>query len=152
MTNFDSQTIDKAFNEAVIKTFADMAFVDVISESSYESHINYTSIMGLDFTSPGQGHIFFYMTKECKRSLVENIYGEDWAGLNDLEIDDCLLEILNVLAGEFLKNLFGQNQKIIMSFPKLYFDDDDVPHLPGEHQFIFNAEGAMFRSAVSVKE
>lgn len=148
----DHTVIAKAFTDAVIDTFAEMAFIDVIPEQNYDGEIPYTSIMGLEFSSPGRGYLFFYMTKECKKQLVENIYGEDWIKLNDMEIDDCLLEILNVLAGDFLKNLYGKDKKIKMSFPRLYFDDDGILKEMGEMKFIFNAEGAMFYTQVMAKE
>lgn len=150
--NSDHTAVSKAFNDAVIDTFAEMAFVDVIPEQHYEGEIPYTSIFGLDFSSPGKGHILFYMSKECKKQLVENIYGEEWVKLNDLEIDDCLLEILNVLAGVFLKNLYGRDKKVQMSFPRIYFDDEGIHGDTGELKFIYNAEGAMFHALVTAKE
>lgn len=144
--------IIKAFSDAVRDTFAEMAFIDVISEQHHEGRISYTGIMGLEFSLPATGHMLFYMSKDSKRHLVENIYGEDWAGLSDLEIDDCLLEILNVLAGEFFKNLYGKEEKIIMSFPRLYFDENDIPGIPGQQKFVFNAEGALFYARLSLKD
>lgn len=149
--SFDKITIRKCFIDSVIDTFAEMSFIDVISEENFEGLIEYTGIMGLDFSEPGKGCLIFYMTKECKKQIVENVYGEDWVKLNDMEIDDCLLEILNVLAGEFLKNLYGPEKKVSMSFPKLFFDDIEVSVDSTQYDFIFNAEGAMFKAQVSIK-
>ncbi len=149
--SFDKIQIKKSFIDSVVDTFAEMAFIDVITEENYEGEINYSSILGLEFTVPGEGGMYFYMTKECKKQLVENIYGEDWIILNDMEIDDCLLEILNVLAGDFLKNLYGKDLKVRMSFPRLFFDDDEIMASHDRLNFIFNAEGAMFRAEVRIK-
>lgn len=149
--DFDEAGIRRSFTDSVVDTFAEMAFIDVIQENDYVGEISYSSIMGLNFREPGEGSILFYLTKECKKQLVENIYGEEWIILNDMEIDDCLLEILNVLAGDFLKNLYGKNQKVSMSFPKLFFDDDVIPLGSYPLTFIFNAEGAMFNAKVSIK-
>ena len=149
--SFDEAKIRKSFIDSVIDTLAEMAFVDVIQENDYDGEISYSSIMGLNFREPGEGRILFYLTKECKKQLVENIFGEDWVLLSDMEIDDCLLEILNVLAGEFLKNLYGKDHKVNMSFPKLFFDDDVIPMETYPLSFIFNAEGAMFNAKVSIK-
>lgn len=148
----NESAVARAFTDAVVDTFAEMAFIDVISENHYEGEIDYSGIMGLEFSRPGRGHLLFFMSKECKKRLVENIYGEDWITLNDMEIDDCLLEILNVLAGDFLKNIYGPEAKISMSFPKLYFDDKELPEEPGQLKFIFNAEGAMFHARVKLKD
>ncbi|MBB6481480.1 chemotaxis protein CheX [Spirochaeta isovalerica] len=149
--SFDQQKIIRAFNDAVIETFAEMAFIDVVPEPHREGKISYTGIMGLEFSRPGRGHILFYMTKDCKKELVENIYGEEWIRLSDMEIDDCLLEILNVLAGDFLKNLFGEKDKVVMSFPRLYFDEENIPGNPGQFRFVYNAEGALFFARLSLE-
>lgn len=149
--NSDRTAIAEAFSLAVIHTFAHMAFIDVIEEKNHEGEIPYKGIMGLEVMSPARGQILFFMTRECKRALVENIYGEDWINLTDLEIDDCLLEIVNVLVGDFLKNLFGIETKVIMSFPRLYFDDLTVAREAEQLNFVFNAEGAMFSAAVDLK-
>ncbi|MDA3809411.1 MAG: chemotaxis protein CheX [Spirochaetaceae bacterium] len=148
--NSDEEKIRKSFINAVIETFAEMAFIDVIPVKNYSDKISHTSILGLTFNKPGEGSLLFFMTKECKKQLVENIYGEDWTSLNDMEIDDCLLEILNVLAGDFLKNLYDKNSKVSMSFPRLYFDDDETTQGENFLKFIFNAEGAMFMAKVSI--
>lgn len=150
MMSFDENKIRKSFSDSVIDTFAEMAFIDVIPENDFKDAIIHTSIMGLSFQSPGDGSILFYMTKECKKKLVENIYGEDWITLSDMEIDDCLLEILNVLAGDFLKNLYGKEKKVSMSFPKLFFDDNVLTPESSSLNFIFNAEGGMFSAKVSI--
>ena len=149
--SFDEAQIKKSFTDSVIDTFAEMAFIDVIPENNYDGEIKYAGIIGIHFHTPGEGTLHFFLTKECKKKLVGNIYGEDWVGLNDLEIDDCLLEILNVLAGEFLKNLYGPDKKVSMSFPALFFGDEDLSHESGQLDFIFNAEGAMFTAKVSMK-
>ncbi|MBN2657253.1 MAG: chemotaxis protein CheX [Spirochaetales bacterium] len=150
--SFSEQDVSAAFNDAVIRTFAEMAFIDVIPEHHHEGKISYTGIMGLEFSHPGRGHILFYMTKDCKKQLVENIYGEEWIRLSDMEIDDCLLELLNVLAGEFLKNLYGDNDKVAMSFPRLYFDEDTVPGRPGQLKFVYNGEGALFFARLGLED
>jgi len=152
MMDFDGDKVRKSFTDSVVETFADMAFIDVIPENDFDGEITHSGIMGLSFKKPGEGSLFFYMTKECKKQLVENIYGEDWFILNDMEIDDCLLEILNVLAGDFLKNLYGKDEKVSMSFPKLYFDDEELPAVENPFSFIFNAEGAMFSAKVLIRE
>jgi CheY-specific phosphatase CheX len=151
MMSFDENRIRKSFTDSVIDTFAEMAFIDVIPENHFEGAIDYSSILGLTFQEPGEGSLLFYMTKECKKELVENIYGEKWIDLSDMEIDDCLLEILNVLAGDFLKNLYGKDNKVSMSFPRIFFDDVLLHKEYHSLNFIFNAEGAMFRAKVSIK-
>lgn len=148
----DKREIGRVFISSVIDTFAEMAFVNVISEKKSGIDIKYSNILGIDFSEPLGGNLLFYMPKECKKELVENIYGKDWKSLQDEEIDDCLLEILNVLAGDFLKNLFGKEQKIIMSIPKIFFDDSFLPEMDHGIEFIFNADGVKFKAQVCFKE
>jgi len=150
--SFNEKEISGAFNKAVFKTFAEMAFIDVIPEHHHEGNITYSGVLGLEFSHPGRGYILFYMTRDCKKHLVENIYGEEWINLSDMAIDDCLLEILNVLAGEFLKNLYGEREKVVMSFPRLYFDEETIPVDPGQLKFVYNGEGALFFARLSLDE
>ncbi len=150
--SFNKEEIGRILFVSIQETFAEMAFIDVIPESGDHTKISYSSIIGISFSEPGKGSLLFYLPKECKKKLVENIYGEEWVTLSDMEIDDCLLEMLNVLAGDFLKNLYGKDKKNVMSFPKLIFDDESLISEEGvtEMDYFFNAEGAKFKAQVSL--
>ncbi len=149
--SFNKSEISRLFINSVIETFADMTFIDVYHDKDCEEDIEYTSIIGIDFIEPGEGSMLLYLPKECKKHIVENVYGENWKALNDMEIDDCLLEIVNVLAGNFLKNLYGTDKKNVMSFPKMFFDENVLPPMNHNVDLIFNAEGIKFKAQVSLK-
>lgn len=134
--------------ESVVATFAEMAFVDIAEVPETAEPLEYSHILAVDFIEPGAGSLALYLPYECKRQIVENIYGSDWKALSSTEIDDCLLEILNVLAGTFLNNYYGVERRISMSFPELLFDDHRIRNLANRKEFCFDAEGNQFRIAL----
>ncbi len=93
-----------------------------------------------------------FLPSECKRLIVKNIYGSDWNELHDPEIDDCLLEILNVLAGNFLNEYCGNDAKHDMSLPGLLFDEKEMSLSEAPSENYFDAEGTIFKIAISFNQ
>ena len=87
---------------ATERTFSDMAFVDVTELEQPPEDTRYGQVLHIAFTLPVNGQMILYLPTPCKKLLVENIYSRNWEELKTSEIDDCLLELLNVLAGNFL--------------------------------------------------
>ena len=90
------------------------------------------------------------MPSECKKLIVENIYGADWSTLHATEIDDCLLEVLNVMAGNFLIERFGRQVRYDISLPDLLFDDTKISKSNGFDFLPFDAEGIPFKVAMKL--
>jgi CheY-specific phosphatase CheX len=133
---------------SVVKTFADMAFIDVVETNEPEEDFHFSQIIHISIFEPGQGDIALYLPSECKKMIVENIYGSDWDSLHATEIDDCLLEILNVLAGNFLKNYCGKGIKHNISLPELLFDETEMSRKNGFTDLFFDAEGNVFKISI----
>jgi hypothetical protein len=137
-----------AIETAVVESFSEMAFIDVAftQECVEESQISH--ILFLSFSEPEAGYISLYLSTECKKKIVENIYGKDWAELQDEDIDDCLLELVNVLAGRYLKFSYGEEAKHSMSLPQLLFDETELPEYKDNGIFYFSAEEVPFKVGI----
>ena len=138
-----------SMDQAVVQTFGEMAFVDVmpVDEGVVEHH----QIMVLDITKPQRGTMYMLMTLESKQMVVENIHGDSWNALSPSQIDDCLLELLNVLGGSFLCFYFGENVNYSLSFPQVVFDDSEIPDLSEFKMLSYDAEGAIFSIALKIE-
>ena len=144
----------EVLTEAVTTTFSEMAFIDIAAvpgsaETTEEPDESaFSHILSVAFTEPEAGKIALYLPYACKRQIVENIYGSDWQTLSSTEIDDCLLEILNVLAGNFLNRWYAREGRVGMSFPELLFDDHRIHNLAKRKEYCFDAEGNEFKIAL----
>jgi len=135
--------------EAIIKTiesvFSDMVFIDTLHIDSKPEIFNYTQILYIDILSPQPGYIIAYLPLELRKTIVETIHSTDWEDMHASEIDDCLLEILNVIAGNFMTELLGRDVKYNISFPAVNYDEEDIENLEKSQEVFFDAEGSVFR-------
>ncbi len=145
------QDINEALIESTIKTFEEMAFIDV-EHAPDDNGVTFSQILYIGILNPVKGGMALYLPYECKKNILENIYGDDFNNLASKEIDDCLLEILNVMAGRFLVELFAPGVRYRVDIPKVIFDEDGI-ELEGEKrlELYFNAEGDRFKVAVAVQ-
>jgi chemotaxis protein CheY-P-specific phosphatase CheC len=144
--------VEDSMVAAVERTFSDMAFLDVIGVPEISGKLKFGNILYISFTEPEEGEIALFLPSECKRRIVENIYGSDWSTLHDTEIDDCLLEMLNVLAGNFLSNCYGEAVKHNLSLPELRFDDSGISRDDKFANFYFDAEEMPFMVSLCFKK
>ena len=85
-----------------------------------------------------------------KRLAVENVHGKAWEELTPEKIDDCLLELLNVLAGNFLSDLCGAETRQYMALPELLFEEMDLQDGVEPETFHYDAEGHEFTVCVTL--
>jgi len=137
-----------AIASSVVKTLSDMAFIDAVEMPDPGEQIVFSHIIHIDIFEPEEGEVALFLPSECKKLIVENIYGEDWSTLHATEIDDCLLEILNVLTGNFLNEYCGKEARHNISLPELLFDDAKISESNGFADFYFDAEGIPFRVSI----
>lgn len=147
---YSEEQVKKAVQDAVIKTFAEMAFIDVMPVEKPETPVNYGPILNISFSYPVHGGFILFLPNECKRRIVEDVFAKDWEELSLSEIDDCLLELLNVLAGNFLHLLCGEDIKYNMNFPEVLFDESDLPPGDSYRDYYFDAEDIPFKTSVLV--
>ncbi len=144
-------SIESAITSAVEQTFINMAFIDVIRTESHEISPDVSQLIVIDITRPVRGTILLRLPLALKRQVVETIHAENWDSLNAREIDDCLLEILNVLAGNFLHSLFGGNTKYNITFPQIVFDEEEFGDETGLEKFYYDAEGIIFQLSIGME-
>jgi CheY-specific phosphatase CheX len=146
-------TKDK-IREALISTiesvFSEMVFIDTIHLKENPESFSYTQILFIDIISPWQGYIIAYLPIDLRKTIVETIHSRDWEEMHANEIDDCLLEILNVIAGNFMTELLGRDHKYNISFPAVNYDEEDIENLENSQEIYFNAEGPVFRINVLI--
>ena len=140
----NNNNIKAALRTAVERTFMDMAFIDVI-ESEREGAVESSGVLFIAFSHPVNGGMILRLPKACKRMIVENIHAADWEDLSSEEKDDCLLEALNVLAGNFLNIYCGKESSHNMTFPQMLFDEEEIPGRESYESFWYDAEGVIFQ-------
>ena len=141
---------EPALGAAVLKTFSDMAFIDVAPSPVCEETISYSHILSIALRQPVVGGLALYLPSECKRMIVENIYGEEWEQLSGVQIDDCLLELLNVLAGNFLNEYCGAGLQHNISLPELIFDETELQRPEEVNEYLYDAEGVCFKVVLGI--
>ncbi len=146
-----SDKVHEALLRSIQMTMMDMAFVDVI-EAEEVADVHHSNVLYINFTQPVSGGLILRFSKECKMVIVENIHGSNWESLSSDEIDDCLLEVLNVLAGNFLNFYCGKETGHNMSFPQMLFDEGEIPKGNEYIPYYYDAEGVVFRVDVCVDQ
>ena len=146
--------IKEKIKDAMVKTiesvFSDMIFIDTLHMEESPEGFEYTQILFIDILSPQNGYIIAYLPLDLRKTIVETIHSTDWDDMHASEIDDCLLEILNVVAGNFMAELLGRDQKYNISFPAVNYDEEDIENLEQSQEIYFNAEGPVFRINVLI--
>ncbi len=132
--------------EAVKSTFADMVFMDV-SETAEVELTHYSQIIHITVMEPEYLDIVLWLPFEIKKEITETVYGKEWGDISDSEIDDCLLEVLNVLTGNFLVEYVGSDIKYSISIPEVLFDESEI-EMKNVRDVFFDAEGKPMRVSI----
>lgn len=149
--------INNNLNNAVIngvkKTYEEMAFIDVIEVTNKSINKNFKHILYIDILEPIFGKIALYLSYECKKMISENIYSKEMKDLHIDEIDDCQLELLNVLVGNILLFYCKKEKNYKLDLPKILFDEKDIKWDKKKvKEYYFDAEGCNFKLLVELKE
>lgn len=143
----DDKIID-CITKAVIKTFEEMAFIDAVYIGNEKQEINVSHLLSVDIIEPIKGCIVLFMPLECKKKLAENIYSKDFNLLSSEEIDDCQLELLNIIAGNFLFFYFG-NSKYKLDLPHIIFNENELD-FNNKYELFFAAEEVIFKVFLAI--
>ena len=133
--------VKEALVNSTIQTFSDMAFLEVIEDFGENNDSTYQNIVLIEILKPTYGSLYLLLPNELKNMITKNIYGDDFNNLKENDIDDCLLEILNVLAGNFLTSLFGNKAIYKIELPQVLID---FKKREDYNLIRFNAEGIKF--------
>ena len=146
------EKIREAMIKAIESVFSEMIFIDTLHIDEAPENFTYTQILYIDIISPVNGYIIAYLPLELRKTIVETIHSIDWDEMHATEIDDCLLEILNVIAGNFMADLLGRDVKYNISFPAVNYDEEDIENLQSSQEIYFNAEGPIFKINVLIND
>ncbi len=139
------EKIREAMIKAIESVFSEMVFIDTLHFDGKPEDFTFTQILYIDIVSPANGYIIAYIPLELRKTIVETIHSKDWDEMHATEIDDCLLEILNVIAGNFMTDLLGRGEKYNISFPAVNYDEEDIENIESSQEIYFDAEGSVFR-------
>ena len=81
--------IKDAVINGVKKSFEEMTFIDVIYVREEKVKINFKHILYVNILEPIFGKIAMYLSYDCKRMILENVYSKVLSELHTDEIDDC---------------------------------------------------------------
>jgi hypothetical protein len=147
----NDKKLKDALINGVIQTFEEMAFIDAKYIENPEDYIEFKQILYIDIIKPLSGKLALYLPYETKKLIAENVYGSELEELNSEEIDDCQLEILNVLVGNFLSFYFGGRKKYKIDLPSILFDENDVVWNKKDTSILyFDAETSIFKIALEL--
>jgi len=141
------QKIKESLIYSVMEGFFQMAFLETIPLEGQENieDTDYSQILVIESYAPEEIMLQFLLPKNSRRKIVENIFADAWVNLSTAEIDDCLLELINVIGGNFFDQFYGSDTTYKMSLPYLYFDGGELEE--GE-PFYFNVEGDIMKTIV----
>jgi CheY-specific phosphatase CheX len=140
-------TIQEALTRAISEALSEMTFLDS-AVATGELPFPTSHVITVSFSRPIHGHIALHLSLEVKKAIAENVHGRDWGALSAAEIDDCLLELGNVVAGNYLTAYCGKETAHDISLPALLFDDADLT-CPGERvEVCYDVEGNPLRAVI----
>lgn len=143
-----TRSVESALKESVLKGFFDMAFIEVIGlEETSDAKVPFTNVFVIQSIRPRNVELQFFFPLEGKKMIVENIYTRNWGELPSRMVDDCILEMINVVGGNFFSLYFGEECRYEMGLPSIRFNDEEL--VKGD-SFLFSAEGIPFRVVVAI--
>jgi len=155
MDGFDPARSRDALSDAVCSTFADMTFIDVApARAGAGPGARPVAAPGIrevraaiDVLRPVSGRLELRMPEDLRARILDILY-DGSEGEGGERRDDSVLELLNVIAGQFLSRYFGRNAEVKLELPQyLYFHEDNE----GETivDLDFDAEGLPARALLS---
>ena len=140
------KNIKNALVKAVCKTFQELSFIDVVETNQSNDKLIFNQILYIEIIEPEEMRIFLYLPLRLKEMIAENVYCKSLKNLKYTEIDDCQLEILNVITGNFLSNLYHEKKNYKFELPRILFDDKNL-HFPRlkKNELFFDAEDIIFK-------
>lgn len=149
---YDPARAGSALAEAVTCAFGDMTFLDAEPLPSGRAADLPDSLPEetraiIDLLRPASARLELRIPSELRARMLEILYsgGEEGGGE---ERDDSILELLNVIAGQFVTRYFGRGGDVKLELPRyLYFHED----FEGDAvlDLAFDAEGSPFRVILS---
>lgn len=143
--------IKKCLIPAVLQTFEEMAFIQVVEDTSKTDKIAFQNCFKIDILEPFEASMVLFFTDSLKQMAGQNIYSSENSSLQENQLDDCFLEILNVLTGNFL-NRYCEGKSYKVDLPEMILELSEVHKKKDSLDLIFNAENIYFKISYLEKE
>ncbi len=132
--------IADALESAVARTFSEMAFLDTVPAGPCRVGPVDRSF-AIQVWAAETHRLVLDLPLPAMRTIVENIHALDWDELSASDVDDCLLEFLNVLAGTFGRLYWGDSSRYRLSLPEIRPGSNTEPDAHPATTFWFDAQG-----------
>jgi|GEM_PF-1641599 len=134
-----------ALFDAITTTFSEMAFIDVdaLDDSAVSGFTGKGLMSSINVLNPYKLTITIAASYEAVKFLVESLYSETGSEIDENTMQDVLAEILNTLAGCFMKKFLGNHIGYELGLPEKISGEVAVPPEAGIVQY-FNALGYNF--------
>ncbi len=141
------QLTEKVVSDALVRSVntvtEEMAFLnaerisrgDIVSEPAFFIHLQ----------APVRGALILSIPEEDKKRLAGFIYGKQPALVTGQEANECLLEFINVVSGQFIAALEIEKIEYVVGIPQLFCREGDLYSYAHSYDFFFNAEGITFK-------
>ncbi|MBC8203974.1 MAG: chemotaxis protein CheX [FCB group bacterium] len=112
--------IRQSLSDAVATTFEEMAFemaVPMKGDENYDEFIIEKIHAVIHIISPVEGKMAVILSSEYAKSIAENIIAQNADEITPELVNDMLGEILNTIAGNYMKNLTHSSIKFELGLP-----------------------------------
>jgi CheY-specific phosphatase CheX len=135
----DNEEVKNLLCGITVSVLESAAFLFVDEEKMDPSGINEISfkVARILFSGFKEGRVFLWMTEETADDAARNMLGlDDDYEVNEKQRDDVLMEILNMITGNLLTTMFGENVIFKLSIPEIINNEDIPEPLPETTVFL----------------
>ncbi len=138
----DNETVKDLLREITTSVLESAAFLIIDEEKVDFSSINETSFKGayIRFSGFKEGRVSLWMTVDTADAAARNMLGhDDDYEVDDKQRDDVLMEILNMITGNLLTGMFGENVIFNLCIPEI-INSEDIPELLPETTVVLSTD------------
>jgi hypothetical protein len=150
---FDPLRVKPILEQTLASVLAEMAFLDCVPATlvSPQQVADLSHCVAIDVLKPGSFRIEIRVGDVFRKKIISMLFDPEAdaePGLgSDASEEDLLLEILNVLAGNFISQYFGADASAKLELPRyLYFTDPAEGEIVAET--IMDSEGELIKVAL----
>ncbi len=148
-----SENFNQAVHTAVLETFENMTFMEVLSHSPENQEPILLDPQGelLPVFEPLEGNFWLFLPKNLLISIAESVYVMDSDEIDAQIQQDTLAELLNTLAGKVLQEALPEDQLFSLGLPQSV---EEITTKPDENlnKWFFEMQETLFYVAFSGKE
>ena len=135
----DNEEVKNLLCGITVSVLESAAFLFVDEEKMAPYSINEIDFRGarIQFSGFKDGRVFLWMTEETADDAARNMLGlDDDYEVNEKQRDDVLMEILNMIIGNLLTAMFGENVIFKLSIPEKINNEETPESFPDTTVFL----------------